>query len=72
MLKYLCNVAGVQPGPQTPEGVYARVVEGRTLFVNTTSVEKKIPISGSEKGILTGRVYDGAVVLKAQEADLVQ
>jgi len=72
VLKYLCTIAGVPSGPQTPEGVYARVVDGRTLFVNTTSEETKISISGSRKGILTGRVYDGAVVLKAQEADLVQ
>lgn len=72
VLKYLCTISGVQSGPQTPDGVYARVVVGRTLFVNTTSEEKKIPISGSRNGILTGRVYQGAVVLKAQEADLVQ
>jgi beta-galactosidase len=72
VLEYLSTMAGVRSGPQTPEGVYARVVEGRTLYVNTTDQEKKIPISGSEKGILTGRVYDGAVILKALEADLVQ
>ena len=27
---------GVERGPETPSGVYARVVEGRTLYVNTT------------------------------------
>ena len=27
---------GIARGPATPEGVYARVVEGRTLYVNTT------------------------------------
>ncbi len=32
---------GIQPGPKTPEGVYARVVDGRTLYVNTTDEEKE-------------------------------
>jgi beta-galactosidase len=36
VLEYVCHLAGIQPGPPTPEGVYARVVEGRTLYVNTT------------------------------------
>ena len=72
VLQYLCRLARVQPGPQTPEGVYARVVEGRTLYVNTTGDEKRIPITGSKKGILTHRAYEGAVILGPQEADLVQ
>jgi beta-galactosidase len=32
----LCSELGIEPGPKTPEGVYARVVNGRTLYVNTT------------------------------------
>ena len=72
VLKYLCNLAGVQPGPQTPEGVYARVVDGRTLYVNTTREEKKIPITGTKEGIITHRVYQGTLTLGAQQADLLQ
>ena len=72
VLDYLARLVGVQPGPKTPEGVYARVVDGRTLYVNTTLEEKKIPITGSKNGVVTKRVYIGAVVLGAQEADLVQ
>lgn len=71
VLQYLGKLVGVQPGPPTPEGVYARVVDGRTLYVNTTSEEKSIPISGTKKGIITGRVYQGSVVLNSQEADLI-
>jgi beta-galactosidase len=35
--------------------VFARVVDGRTLYVNTTEEEKKIPITGMKKGIVTNR-----------------
>jgi len=51
VLAYLCQTAGVQPGLQTPEGVYARVVNGRTLFVNITDQEKRIPIAGVKKAL---------------------
>ena len=72
VLNYLCKMAGIQPGPETPEGVFARVVNGRTLYVNTTGEEKKIPITGARKGIITGRLYEGTVLLKPMEADLIE
>ena len=71
VLQYALKLAGVQSGPQTPEGVYARVVEGRTLYVNTTQQEKRIPIAGTRKGLISGREYDGTLVLGPQQADLV-
>jgi beta-galactosidase len=70
-MNYLYTVAGIEPGPKTPEGVYARVVDGRTLYVNTTGEEKRIPITGTNKGIISNRLYEGAVVLGPQEMDLV-
>ena len=72
VLNHLYKMAGIAPIPQTPEGVYARVVDGRTLYVNTTGQQKKILIVGRKKGIITNRVYDGAVILDPQEADLLQ
>ncbi len=72
ILEHLLQLAGIQPGPSTPDGVYARVVEGRTMYVNTTGEQKKISIKGSKRGILTNRTYDGAVILGPQESDLVQ
>ena len=72
VLDYVRKIAGVQSGPATPAGVYARVVEGRTLYVNTTGEEKKIPIAGTKRGLITHRVYTGTVTLGPQEADLVQ
>ena len=72
LLNYLYSVSSVQPGPKTPEGVFARVVDGRTLYVNTTGEEKRIPIIGTRKGIIGGRTYEGTVVLGPQEVDLIE
>jgi beta-galactosidase len=72
VLNHVYKMAGIEPGPQTPEGVYARVVEGRILYVNTTGQQKEIPIVGEKKGIITNRVYEGAVILEPQGADLIQ
>lgn len=66
------QLAGIQRGPATPDGVYARVIQGRTLYVNTTSAQKNIPVDGSKRGILKNRVYNGAVVLGPLDGDLVQ
>jgi beta-galactosidase len=71
-MSYLCTVAGIQPGPKTPEGVYARLVDGRTLYVNTTGEEKSIPITGVKKGIISHREFEQAVILGPLEADLIQ
>jgi beta-galactosidase len=72
VLDYLYKLTGIGLGPETPQGVYARIVDGRTLYVNTTNQEKRLPIAGSKAGIITHRVYDGSVILQSQEADLVQ
>ena len=71
VLSYLCELTGVHRGPQTPDGVFAREVDGRTLYVNTTEEEKRIPITQRKKGLIGNRVYDGAVVLGPQEVELV-
>ncbi len=63
---------GVQPGPITPDGVYARVVDGRTFYVNTTTEKQAIPIHGTARGIITGSSYVGEVTLDPWQADLVQ
>jgi len=70
-LDYAEKVAGVRSGPKTPDGVYARVVDGRTFFVNTTGTEQTIDVAGTVKGILTGSTYDKKLVLGPWEADLI-
>jgi len=72
LMNYLYAVAGIQPGPKTPEGVFARGVDGRTLYVNTTGEERRIPITGVKKGIISNREFKDAVVLGPMEADLIQ
>jgi beta-galactosidase len=59
-------------GPETPSGVYARAVEGRTLYVNTTGEEKTVPIAGRKHGIISGTSYEGVIRLKPYDADLVE
>ena len=71
VLAYVNQLAGVTPGPKTPEGVYARVVDGRTLYVNTTGRRQHIPIHGRKTGIISGRVFDGELILEPQDADLI-
>ncbi len=57
------QIAGIQRGPATLDGVFARVVDDRMLYVNTTGEQRKIPADGSKRGILTNRIYNGTVVL---------
>jgi len=71
VLNSIYKMIDLQLGPSTPEGVYARVVDGRTLYVNTTQREQRIPIEGRRKGIISGRVYEGAAILGPQDADLI-
>jgi len=72
VLQHLYKTAGIKLGPKTTAGVYARVVDGRTLYVNTTQQEKRIPITGEKRGIISNRLYVGTIVLGPQEADLVE
>jgi len=71
ILGYINKISGVNPGPVTPQGVYARVVDGHTYYVNTTSQEQRIPIDGKKTGVLSKRVYEGTLVLGPWEAELL-
>ena len=71
LVRSLYPALAIEKGPDTPTGVYARVVDGRELYVNTTGEEKAIPIRGSRRGILSGTLYDGAIRLKPYDVDLV-
>jgi beta-galactosidase GanA len=72
VLQRVLRLAGIQAGPSTPEGVYARSVDGRTLYVNTTEEKKTVPLEVSKRGMLTNRIYEGAMVLDPLASDLVQ
>jgi beta-galactosidase len=72
VLDYAYKLAGISPGPQTPDGVYARVVDGRTLYVNTTGEERRVALAGRKRGVISHRTYDGALVLGPMEAELIE
>jgi beta-galactosidase len=72
LMRQLYGQAGVERGPNTPAGVYARVVEGRTLYVNTTGEDREVPIDGSKHGLITGRPYSRSILLKPYDVDLVE
>ncbi len=72
VLNSLYDSLGIQRGPKTPEGVYARVVDGRTLYVNTTKEEKEISVGAKAHGILSQKTYEGTMKLGPYQADLVE
>jgi beta-galactosidase len=72
LMRSLYSTLDILRGPETPSGVYARVVEGRTLYVNTTEVEKIITIKGKKHGVLSDKTYDTVLQLKPYDADLLE
>jgi beta-galactosidase len=71
LVRGLYSQLGIERGPETPPGVYARVVHGNTLYVNSTGEPKVIPIGGPRHGEITGKSYSGSVVLGPYEVDLI-
>jgi beta-galactosidase len=72
LVRSLYAKLGIARGPQTPDGVSARVVEGRTLYVNSTTTPKIIKISGRKTGVLSGRHYAGTLRLEGYGVELLQ
>jgi beta-galactosidase len=72
LYRRLYSELGIEPGPKTPDGVYARVVKGRILYVNTTTESKDIPLDGEKTGVLSGMSWKGNLHLAPYGVDLVQ
>jgi len=72
LYRQLYTSLGIAPGPATPDGVYARVVDGRTLYVNTTGEPKEVAIEGAMNGILTGKRWPGLLRLEPLGVDLLE
>jgi beta-galactosidase len=72
LVRSLYGTLGIQTGPKTQEGVYARVVDGRTLYVNTSDEEKDIPVGAGVKGVLSHQSYNGEMKLGPYQVDLVE
>ncbi|WP_242164093.1 beta-galactosidase [Lysobacter sp. M15] len=63
---------GIEPGPKTPDGVYARVVEGRVLYVNAAGEPRDVPIDGTMLGVLSGKRWTGTLQLPPFGVDLLE
>jgi beta-galactosidase len=63
---------GIAPGPATPEGVYAREVDGRTLYVNTTTKPQDVKLDGTATGVLNGQTWNGTLRLEPFGAELLR
>jgi beta-galactosidase len=72
LVRSIYGQLGIEPGPKTPDGVYARVVNGRTLYVNTTDEDKDIPIGAKMQGVLSHQSYDGELKLGPFQVELVK
>lgn len=72
IMNSLLGPLGIQRGPRTPVGVYARVVDGRTLYVNTTDEEKSVVVGAKAHGVLSHQSYDGEMKLGPYQVDLVE
>jgi beta-galactosidase len=72
LLRQLYADVGIAPGPKTPDGVYARAVDGRVLYVNTNNAPVDMSIDGAMKGVLSGKNWNGTLRLEARGADLLE
>jgi beta-galactosidase len=72
LYRSLYREIGIERGPVTPKGVVAREVEGRTLYVNTTSSPATIPVTGSCLGRISGRRWASSIQLEPFGVDLVE
>lgn len=63
---------GIEPGPKTPDGVSARMVEGRVLYVNATGEPKDVTIDGTMAGVLSGKRWTGKLRLESFGVDLLE
>lgn len=72
LLRQLYADLGIAPGPKTPDGVFARAVDGRVLYVNTNNAPVDIAIDGAMNGVLSGKRFDRTLRLEARGADLLE
>lgn len=72
LIRSLYPSLGITPGPATPEGVSARTVEGRTLYVNSKSEPVTVTVDGTKSGVFTHKKYAGKIELPAYGVELVQ
>lgn len=63
---------GIEPGPETPDDVYARAVDGRVLYVNASNEPRDVAIDGAMTGVLSGKRWTGTLRLPPLGVDLLE
>jgi hypothetical protein len=58
--------------PKTRDGVYAREVDGRVLYVNTTSEPRDVAIDRTMQGVLPGKRWSDTLRLESLGVDLLE
>lgn len=72
LLRSLYASLGIEPGPKTPDGVFAREVEGRVLYVNANWQPMEVPIAGAMKGVLGDQRWEGSLKLAPLGVELLE
>lgn len=72
LVRSLYGKLGIERGPETPGGVVARVVQGRTMYVNTKDSPVSVTFAGARTDVLTGKRYTGTVGLAPYGVALLQ
>jgi len=72
LIRTLYSPLKIVPGPRTPHGVVARVVDGRTMYVNTSEAPVAVAIEGSKRGVLSGKAYHGTMTLAGFGSELLE
>ncbi|MBC9033922.1 beta-galactosidase [Sphingomonas sp. JC676] len=72
LIRSLYDKLGLVRGPITPEGVVARAVDGRVLYVNTNRTPVHVSFAGTKTGVLTHKTYSGKIDLAPFGVELLQ
>jgi beta-galactosidase len=72
LLRSLYASLGIEPGPKTPDGVFAREVEGRVLYVNANWHPMEVPIAGAMKGVLGDQRWEESLKLAPLGVELLE
>ncbi|WP_227698750.1 beta-galactosidase [Sphingomonas hengshuiensis] len=72
LVRSLYATLGIARGPATPEGVVARDVDGRTLYVNTNNAPAAVAFAGARKDALTGKTHSAKIDLEPYGVALLQ
>jgi beta-galactosidase len=72
LVRSLYAKLGIERGPETPGGVAARVVEGRTLYVNTRNAPATVPLHQPAKDLLSGTAHSGQLSLEPYGVALLE